>query len=128
MCEVNPAVTLMLEDTNHFFFTCYKYKEARDVFLIRFSNIVNLNIVNTRALLGSDSEISDIKNKHLFSLVYRYIKDTQRFSWCLYTIANSIYHCHMICWPYILCIHNFVLYYIHVLLLGESGLSFWTCA
>lgn len=69
-----------LEDTYHYFFTCNKYKEARNVMLNEIFNIVNLNIVNTHVLLWGDNAISVSENKLLFSLVYRYIKGTKRFS------------------------------------------------
>lgn len=53
-----------LEDTYHYFFTCNKYKEARNVMLNEIFNIVNLNIVNTHVLLWGDNAISVSENKH----------------------------------------------------------------
>lgn len=69
-----------LEDTYHYFFTCNKYKDARNVLFNDVFQIVNLNIVNTHVLLWGDSSISDNENKHLFTLVYNFIKNTERFN------------------------------------------------
>lgn len=69
-----------LADTYHYFFTCNKYKDARNVLFNDIFQIVNLNIVNTHVLLWGDSAISDNENNHLFTLVYNYIKNTERFN------------------------------------------------
>lgn len=44
-------------------------------------HILDLNIVNTHVLLWGDSAIRDNENKHLFTLVYDYIKNSERFNW-----------------------------------------------
>ena len=43
--------------------------------------IENLNIVNTHVLLWGDCSIGTTDNKHLFSLVHRYIKSSKRFNY-----------------------------------------------
>lgn len=70
-----------LEDTYHYFFTCNKYKDARNALSNEIFHIVDLNIVNTHVLLWGDSAIRDNENKHLFTLVYDYIKNSERFNW-----------------------------------------------
>lgn len=77
----NPLCSCVkLEDTHHYFFTFNKYKEARNVLPNEIFHIVNLNMVNTHILLWGDSSIGVSEYKHLFPLVYRYLKDTKRFS------------------------------------------------
>lgn len=64
----------------HYFFTCNKYKDARNVLFNDIFQIVNLNFVNTHVLLWGESAISDNESKHLFTLVYNYSKNTEKNS------------------------------------------------
>lgn len=56
-----PRLKTMFEIDQHIlsiiFFTCYKYKDARNILLNDFFYIVNLKIVNTNVLLWGDGAI-----------------------------------------------------------------------
>ena len=64
-----------------YFFTCTKYSALRNDIFKEIFRIKNLNIVNTRVLLWGDCSIGITDNKHLFSLVHRYIKSSKRFNY-----------------------------------------------
>ena len=49
------------------------------IFLMKYFGLKTCNIVNTHVLLWGDSSISNTDNKHLFNLVQKYIKDSERF-------------------------------------------------
>ena len=70
-----------VEDTYHYFFTCTKYSALRNDIFNEIFRIENLNIVNTHVLLWGDCSIGTTDNKHLFSLVHRYIKSSKRFNY-----------------------------------------------
>ena len=56
-----------------FFFTCTQYSALRNDIFNEIFRIKNANIVNTHVLLWGDCSICITDNKHLFSLVHRYI-------------------------------------------------------
>ena len=60
-----------------FFVTCTQYSALRNDIFNETVRTENFNIVNTHILWGDCSH----NNKHLFSLVHRYIKSSERFNY-----------------------------------------------
>jgi hypothetical protein len=68
-----------IEDDYHYFFTCPKYKDARNILFNNIFQIHKLHIVNTHVLLWGDNCLNISENQHLFTVVQAYIKHSGRF-------------------------------------------------
>ena len=62
-----------IEDEYHYFFTCPRYKDARNVLFNNIFKINNLHIVNTHVLLWGDNSILVFLIINIYFQLYKYI-------------------------------------------------------